>query len=199
MRVHRAPSTSAPRALRAEFPQVHHCSLPAPPVSEPGNPPHTERISNNLIVGQETRGALAPTSGVATCSMTTLMPGRYREETSSRLPRGRRMSGVTSGAGTLTRPVSPQGGPGDSPTVRDRGVSEAAHPQYSRAGKVREREQGPSLFTTLTLPPLPFCPSDPVSLFVCGACESVCVCAALRLPRCVSTGPVAVRLAVMAI
>ena len=53
------------------------------------------------------------------------------------------------------------------------------NPQYSRAGKVREREQGPSLFTTLTLPPLPFCPSDPVSLFVCGARESVCVCAAL--------------------
>ena len=57
------------------------------------------------------------------------------------------MSGVTSGAGTLTRPASPQGGPGDSPTVRDRGVSEVAHPQYSRAGKVREREQGPSLLS----------------------------------------------------
>ena len=134
-------------------------------------------------MGQKTCGALVPTKyGGATCSMTTWMPDRYREQISSRLPRGRRPSGVKSGAGNLTRPVSLQGGLGDSLTVRDRGVSEVAHLQYSRAGKVREREQGPPLwalsFTTLTLPPLPSGLPDPVSVIVCGACESVCVCAA---------------------
>ena len=60
----------------------------------------------------------------------------------SRLPKGKRPAGVKSGAGNLTRPVSLQGGPGDSLTVRDRGVSEVAHLLYIRAGKVRERDLG---------------------------------------------------------
>ena len=138
----RALSISAPRVLRVEFPQVHRCPSPAPLVSGPGNPPHTWCISDSLVGGQETCGALAPTNVGATCSMTTLMPDRYREKTSIRLPKGKRPAGVKSGAGNLTRPVSLQGGPGDSLTVRDRGVSEVAHLLYSRAGKVRERDLG---------------------------------------------------------
>ena len=94
----------------------------------------------------------------------------------------------------------PRGSSGDNPMVRGQGASVAAQPLYIRAGKVCEFELGPlwaPSFTALTLPP-PFCCSIRCLCLCAAFCLCVCVRRPLRLPRCVSTGPVAVRLAEMA-
>jgi hypothetical protein len=83
-----------------------------------------------------------------------------------------------------------QGGPCVNHMGRDPGGSAAAHLQYIRAGKVRERELAPpsaSSFTTLTLPP-PL-PSFRSGVYLSGAarvCVSVRVCAALCASHVVS-------------
>ena len=110
------------------------------------------------------------------------------------------MVGATSGQGKRTQLAPTQGSLCDKIMVRAPGASAAAQRQYIRAGKVREREFRPlraASFTTLTLPP----PSDRSIRCLClfaALCFCVCARRTLRLPRCVSTGPVAVRLAEMA-
>jgi hypothetical protein len=188
--VHRALSTSVPRAPRAESPQMHHRSSHTTLVSVSGNPPHTGRASISQTGGQEAHGAPAPSSGVATCSTTSPKPDQARERTFGRMPRGRCTPDGASGEGTLTRPLPRQEGLGGSPTARVRGVSEAALPLYSRAGR------GCEWASTACCRSLPLHTSwHPRPL-----CSSVCVfLCCLRPPRCVSTGPVVVRLAGMAI
>ena len=94
--------------------------------------------------------------------------------------------------------------PRASLTERGLGASVADSPLYVRAGKVRDRERFPPRdlsFTTLTPPPLLRVFVRSVFVCGCGALFVVCVWVrrALRPPRCVSTGPVVVRLAEMAI
>jgi hypothetical protein len=94
------------------------------------------------------------------------------------------------------------GGPNGSHTVRDRSVSAAAHLQYIRAGKVRERELAPLglLLHHLTPSPPLSLMIDLVSVFVCGVCVCLCVCAPHSAPPTLCLhGTCAVRLAEMAI
>ena len=85
-------------------------------------------------------------------------------------------------------------------TGKGPGASVAEYPLYVRAGKGRERERdplkGPLRHPLDTPAPLVFGRFG-VRVVGCGA--SVCVRRTSRPPRCVSTGPVVVRLAGMAI
>jgi len=83
-------------------------------------------------------------------------------------------------------------------TGKGPGASVAEYPLYVRAGKGRERERDSLWVRSVTPltppPPLVFCRFG-VRVVGCGA--SVCVRRTSRPPRCVSTGPVVVRLAII--
>ena len=202
MSVNPAPSISALRVPREGFLQPRRGLRPVHLASEPASPPHARRTGCSPPKGQEPRGALGPASNVAPFLMMNPTARCSRKRNHNRPLRGRCAHGATSGAGSLTRPVAWRVGPSDSRTARDRGGSAAAHLQYIRAGKVRERELAllGLLPHHLDTPAPLLLLVDPVSVFVRGTrvCVHVCVCRALRPPRWVSTGPVAVRLAEMA-
>jgi hypothetical protein len=203
MGVNPAPSISAQRVPREESPQPRHSLPPVHHVSEPASPIHARRPHCSPPMGQEARGDPAPISNGAPYLTMSPTVCWVRKRDLHRPLRGRGARGAASDAGNSTPPVAQRGGPSVSGTVRGRGESAAAHLLYIRAGKVRERELAPwgLLPHHLDTPaPLPFL-VDPMFVFVCGACGCFCVRVrrTLRPPRWVSTGPVAVRLAEMAI
>ena len=175
--------------------------LPGLLASEPRSQPRAGCKGGNKHGGGKPHDALAPAINAATCLWTHLTMDRLRGTNRHRLPRGRCMVGAISGGGIQMSLTPLRESPGDNPTVRGQGASVAAQPLYIRAGKVCEYELGPLRafsFTALTLPP-PLCCSIRCLCLCAALCLCVCARRPLRLPRCVSTGPVAVRLAEMAI